>query len=137
MIAVLGTFDTKGLEHTFVADCIRERGHAVLMIDVGGLGQPQCAADIDVESVAAEAGIDLQDLRARSDRGAMVEAMVRAAPRVLARLAAEGRIHGVLSLGGSGGTAIGTAAMRALPLGLPKMMVSTVASGTCASTPTC
>ncbi len=128
-IAVLGTFDTKGLEHAFAADCIRERGHDVLMVDVGGLGQSQCPADIEPEVVAAEGGVDLVGLRARADRGAMVEAMVRSAPALLSRLAAEGRIDGVLSLGGSGGTAIATAAMRALPLGLPKVMVSTLASG--------
>jgi uncharacterized protein (UPF0261 family) len=128
-IAVLGTFDTKGQEHAFAAQCIRERGHSVLMIDAGGLGDPQCSADISADAVAAEGGVDLPALRARGDRGAMVEAMAGAAAVALLRLASEGRIQGVLSLGGSGGTAIGTAAMRALPLGLPKIMVSTVASG--------
>jgi uncharacterized protein (UPF0261 family) len=128
-IAVLGTFDTKGLEHAFAALCIRERGHSVLMIDAGGLGPPQCSTDIGADVLAAEAGVDLAVLRARDDRGAMVEAMAGAAAVVLTRLAAERRIDGVLSLGGSGGTAIGTAGMRALPLGLPKLMVSTVASG--------
>jgi uncharacterized protein (UPF0261 family) len=128
-VAVLGTFDTKGQEHAFAAQCIRERGHSVVMIDAGGLGDPQCGADITAEAVAAEGGVDLAALRARGDRGAMVEAMAGAAAVALLRLASEGRIHGVLSLGGSGGTAIGTAAMRALPLGLPKVMVSTVASG--------
>jgi uncharacterized protein (UPF0261 family) len=128
-IAVLGTFDTKGQEHAFAAQCIRERGHSVLMIDAGGLGDPQCSADLSADAVAAEGGVDLPALRARGDRGAMVEAMAGAAAVALLRLASEGRIQGVLSLGGSGGTAIGTAAMRALPLGLPKIMVSTVASG--------
>jgi uncharacterized protein (UPF0261 family) len=128
-IAVLGTFDTKGLEHAFAAQCIRERGHTVLMMDAGGLGHPQCSTDIGADAIAAEGGVDLAALRALGDRGAMVEAMAGAAAVTLSRLAAEGRIHGVLSLGGSGGTAIGTAAMRALPLGLPKVMVSTVASG--------
>ncbi|MPZ19128.1 MAG: UPF0261 family protein [Luteitalea sp.] len=128
-IAVLGTFDTKGVEHAYVADCIRARGHDVLMVDVGGQGPPQVQADVDADAVAAEGGVDLAALRARGDRGAMVEAMARSAPGLVARLAREGRIDGVLSLGGSGGTAIATAAMRALPLGLPKVMVSTVASG--------
>ena len=128
-IAVLGTFDTKGLEHAFAAQCIRDRGHSVLMMDAGGLGHPQCSTDIGADAIAAEGGVNLAALRARGDRGAMVEAMAGAAAVTLSRLAAERRIHGVLSLGGSGGTAIGTAAMRALPLGLPKVMVSTVASG--------
>lgn len=128
-IAVLGTFDTKGVEHQFVADVIQQRGHRPLLVDVGGLGEPLILADVSREEVAAAEGIDLPDLRSKADRGAMVEAMTQAAPVMLARLAAEGRIHGVISLGGTGGTAIGTAAMRALPLGFPKVMVSTVASG--------
>lgn len=128
-IAVLGTFDTKGAEHRFVADQIRARGHRPLLIDVGGQEEPQIEADISREEVAESAGIDLAALRAQQDRGAMVEAMVEAAPIVLATLAAEGRIEGVISLGGTGGTAIGSAAMRALPLGFPKVMVSTVAAG--------
>lgn len=128
-IAVVGTFDTKGIEHAHVAELIRARRHEALLIDVGGHGQPQCRADIAAAEVAAAGGVDLKALRARGDRGAMVEAMANAAPGVLARLAAEGKIDGVISLGGSGGTAIGTAAMRALPLGFPKVMVSTVAGG--------
>jgi uncharacterized protein (UPF0261 family) len=128
-IAVLGTFDTKGLEHAFAAQCIRERGHDVLMIDAGGLGEPKCSTDVGVDAIAADGGVDLDALRARGDRGAMVEAMAGAAAVTLSRLAAEGRIQGVLSLGGSGGTAIAATAMRALPLGLPKVIVSTVASG--------
>lgn len=132
-IAVIGTFDTKGLEHAFVADRIRALGHRVLMIDVGGYGSPQCPADISSDEVALAGGVNLAALRAKADRGAMVEAMVLSAPRLLARLVAEKRIDGVISLGGSGGTAIGTAAMRALPLGLPKVMVSTVAGGNVAA----
>jgi uncharacterized protein (UPF0261 family) len=128
-IAVLGTFDTKGAEHRFVADQILQRGHDVLLIDVGGHGEPQIQADITREQVAELAEIDLQALRKQNDRGAMVEAISKAAPVTLAKLANEGRIQGVISLGGTGGTAIGTAAMRALPLGFPKVMVSTVAAG--------
>jgi uncharacterized protein (UPF0261 family) len=128
-IAVLGTFDTKGAEHAFVAECVRERGHQALLIDAGGFDSPQCVADISREELARAGGSDLAALQAGQDRGAMVEAMARAAAKKLVQLAAEGRIHGVISLGGGGGTAIGTAAMRALPLGLPKVMVSTLASG--------
>lgn len=128
-IAVLGTFDTKGAEHRFVADQILQRGHEVLLIDVGGHGEPQIMADITRDEVALIAGINFGELQAKQDRGAMVEAMAQAAPVILAKLAAKGRIQGVISLGGTGGTAIGTAAMRALPLGFPKVMVSTVAAG--------
>ena len=128
-IAVVGTLDTKGEEHAFVAGVIRSQGHAALLIDVGGLDKPQVRPDITREEVAAAAGIDLPALAARKDRGEMIAALARAAPAFLSRLAGEGRIHGVISLGGTGGTAIGTAAMRALPIGFPKVMVSTVASG--------
>lgn len=128
-IAVLGTFDTKGVEHGFVAERIRERGHHVLLIDVGGLEQPQIEADLSREAVAREAGLDLPGLMARRDRGEMVSAFAQAATVVLGRLVLEGRVQGVISLGGGGGTAIGTAAMRALPVGFPKLMVTTLASG--------
>ena len=128
-IAVLGTLDTKGEEHAFVADQIRARGHGVLVVDVGTLDPPKLQPDVTREEVCRAAGVDLAVLVARRDRGECVAAMSRGAPIVLARLAAEGRIQGVISLGGGGGTAIGTAAMRALPIGFPKLMVSTLASG--------
>ncbi len=128
-IAILGTLDTKGEEHAFVAEQIKARGHRVLIIDVGALGEPTLKADISRHEIAAAAGVDLAALAAKRDRGETVTAMSRAAPVVLARLAAEKKIDGVISLGGGGGTAIGTAAMRALPIGFPKVMVSTLASG--------
>lgn len=121
--------DTKGEEHAFVAGLLRQRGHQVLVIDTGTLDAPRLQPDITRAEVAAAAGVELAALTARRDRGEAVAAMSRGAPLVLARLAAEGRIDGVISLGGGGGTAIGTAAMRALPLGFPKVMVSTLASG--------
>ena len=128
-IALLGTMDTKGVEHGFVAEQIRARGHRTLVIDLGTDGPPQIAPDISREEVARLAGLDLAALVARHDRGEAVAAMSLAAPVVLAKLQAEGRIDGVISLGGGGGTAIATAGMRALPLGFPKLMVSTLASG--------
>jgi uncharacterized protein (UPF0261 family) len=128
-IAVLGTLDTKGLEHRFVADQIRLRGHQPVLIDVGTAEPPSTRPDVTREEVAASAGISLSDVLAKRDRGIAVAAMSTAAPALLARLHAEGRIDGVISLGGGGGTAIGTAAMRVLPIGFPKLMVSTLASG--------
>ena len=128
-IAILGTMDTKGVEHAFVADLIRQRGHQVLVVDVGTLQEPLLAPDISRAEVAAAAGVDLAALVARRDRGEAVTAMSRGAPLILSQLVKEGRIDGVISLGGGGGTAIGTAAMRALPIGFPKLMVSTLASG--------
>lgn len=128
-IAILGTMDTKGDEHAFVAGLIRQRGHAVLVIDVGTLGEPRLKPDISRIEIATAAGVDLAALVAKKDRGEAVTAMSRGAPVILARLAAEKRIDGVISLGGGGGTAIATAAMRALPVGFPKLMVSTMVGG--------
>ena len=121
--------DTKGEEHAFVANVIRQRGHQVLIIDVGALDAPRLMPDINREAVAEAAGIDFAALLAKRDRGESVAAMSKGAPVVLSRLVAEKKVDGVISLGGGGGTAIATAAMRALPVGFPKLMVSTLASG--------
>ncbi|MFZ9991914.1 MAG: Tm-1-like ATP-binding domain-containing protein [Opitutales bacterium] len=128
-IAVLGTLDSKGEEHAFVAALIARHGHQPLLIDVGTGGPATVQPDVTREQVASAAGIDLAALMAKKDRGECVVAMTKAAPAFVAKLAAEGRIDGIISLGGGGGTAIGTAAMRALPLGFPKLMVSTLAAG--------
>jgi uncharacterized protein (UPF0261 family) len=128
-IAVLGTMDTKGEEHAFVADQIRQRGHKIVVIDTGTLETPKLKPDITREQVAAAASVDLAKVTAKRDRGEAVDAMSRGAPALLLKLAEEKKIDGVISLGGGGGTAISTAAMRALPIGFPKVMVTTLASG--------
>jgi uncharacterized protein (UPF0261 family) len=128
-IAVLGTLDSKGLEHGFLADQIRRCGHTALLIDVGMMGAQHVIPEISRDQVAQAAGLDLGPLLQRQDRGECVAAMAKAAPVLLSQLQAEAKIDGVISLGGGGGTAIATAAMRALPIGFPKLMVSTLASG--------
>jgi uncharacterized protein (UPF0261 family) len=128
-IAVLGTLDSKGEEHAFVADLIRQQGHTPLLIDVGTGADPTITPDISRFEVAAAGDIDLEALIARKDRGECVVAMSEAAPKRVARLAEDGKIHGIISLGGGGGTALGSSAMRGLPVGFPKVMVSTMASG--------
>ena len=128
-IAVLGTLDSKGDEHAFVADQIRLRGHEALLIDVGTGSDPVVRPEVSRFEVAEVGGIDLQPILDRKDRGECVAAMTRAAPILLERLVENGTIEGVISLGGGGGTAIATAAMRVLPVGFPKVMVSTLASG--------
>jgi len=128
-IAILGTMDTKGVEHAYVADLIKQRGHKVFVIDVGTMGEPKLKPDMTRAEVAAAAGVDFATLAAKQDRGESVTAMSRGAPVVLAKLVEQKRIDGVISLGGGGGTAIATAAMRALPIGFPKLMMSTLASG--------
>jgi uncharacterized protein (UPF0261 family) len=127
-IAVLGTFDTKGEEHAYVANLIRERGHEVLLIDAGSLDPPSIVPDVSREELVAATGTDLAAFVHRRDRGEAVKVVSEGAAVVVAKLAAEKKIHGIISLGGGGGTAIGTAAMRALPVGFPKLMVSTLAA---------
>ncbi|MBU62838.1 MAG: hypothetical protein CMI26_10090 [Opitutae bacterium] len=127
-IAVLGTFDTKGEEHAYVAELIRERGHEVLLVDAGSLHSPSIAPDVFREELVAVTGTDLAAFVDRRDRGESVKVMSEGAAIVIAKLAAEKKIQGIISLGGGGGTAIGTSAMRALPIGFPKLMVSTLAA---------
>ena len=128
-VAVLGTLDSKGLEHAFVADLIRKRGHEVILIDLGTGDEPQIKPDFTRFDVAQAIDLDLEKLMLGKDRGECVVAMSKAAPVFLNQLLDQGKIDGVISLGGGGGTALGTAAMRALPVGFPKVMVSTLASG--------
>ncbi len=128
-VVLVGTLDTKGVELAFVRERLREQGCDVLLVDCGVLGQPTVEPDVTREEVAAAAGADARALAEAADRGAAVTAMARGAAVVAARLHAEGRLDGILGLGGSGNSAIATEAMRALPVGVPKLMVSTVAAG--------
>jgi uncharacterized protein (UPF0261 family) len=128
-IAILGTFDSKGPEHAFLADQIRASGYQTLLIDAGSLTAPSIQPDISAEVVAAAAGDDWQAVLARQDRGECVSLMARGATEIVSKLVEAGQIQGIISLGGGGGSAICTAAMRALPIGFPKVMVSTLASG--------
>jgi uncharacterized protein (UPF0261 family) len=126
-VALLGALDTKGAEYGFVKRCIKARGHKTLLIDVGVLGPPAVEPDVPRREVARAAGVDLDSLVKKKDRGEAVAAMARGAAALVPRLYAEGRFDGILALGGGGGTSVACAAMRALPLGVPKLMVSTVA----------
>jgi uncharacterized protein (UPF0261 family) len=128
-IVLVGTLDTKGLEYAFLRDRLHDHGCDTFLIDTGILDEPQVGPDIDRETVARAAGTTVADLVATHDRGAAVTAMARGAAEIARQLHAEGRLDGILGLGGSGGTTIASAAMRALPVGVPKLMVSTVASG--------
>jgi uncharacterized protein (UPF0261 family) len=128
-VLLLGTLDTKGDEFAFLRERLRDAGVGVLLADVGTLEPATVEADFTREQVGAEAGVDVETLRAAGDRGAAIAGMAGAAAALARRLYDEGRIHGVLSAGGSGNTAIATAAMQALPVGVPKLMVSTMAAG--------
>jgi uncharacterized protein (UPF0261 family) len=128
-VVLVGTLDTKGVEIGFVRDLLTAAGIGTLVIDAGVLGPPAFAADISRERVYAAAGTTLTAVQQAADRGRAVEAAARGVTRLAQELAAKGQVEGILALGGSAGTTIGTAAMRALPFGLPKVMVSTLASG--------
>jgi uncharacterized protein (UPF0261 family) len=128
-VVLLGTLDTKGEEYDFLRLRVRKEGVDALLVDTGVLGVPLAEPDISREEVAEAAGADAQELAKSGDRGAAVEAMARGAAEIVKELHAQGRLDAVLALGGSGGTAIATHAMRELPVGVPKLMVSTMASG--------
>jgi uncharacterized protein (UPF0261 family) len=125
-VVLVGTLDTKGDEYAFLADRLRQAGVTPLLVDVGTQGPPRTTPDVSRTEVATATGLDLTGV---TDRGTAVQAMCEAVPLVVRRLYEEGRCQGVLAAGGSGGTSIATAAMRALPVGVPKLVVSTMASG--------
>jgi uncharacterized protein (UPF0261 family) len=128
-IVLPGTLDTKGVEFQFVRDLLRQRGLEALVIDAGVTGPPHFAPDVPRERVFEAAGTTLAAVQRAGDRGQAVEAAARGMAKLVAELYRQGRVDAVLGLGGSAGTTIGTAAMRALPFGVPKVMVSTLASG--------
>ncbi len=128
-VLLIGTLDTKGLEVAFVRDRLIAAGVPVLVADAGVLGPPTIPADISRDELFALAGAKVNALKAAGDRGRAVSLAADAAAKLATRLHREGRLTGILGLGGSAGTTIATAAMRALPVGVPKVMVSTLASG--------
>jgi len=128
-VAIIGALDTKGLEFAFLKKEIEKRGCKTLVINVGVLGEPEFKPDISAEEVTLAGGVNLKDLIARRDRGEAMEVMNRCVALIVKKLYQEGKFDGIISMGGGGGTGMGTSAMRPLPVGVPKVMVSTVASG--------
>jgi uncharacterized protein (UPF0261 family) len=128
-VLLVGTLDTKGTEIAFVRDQLVAAGLSVTVMDAGALGEPAFAADVSRQDVFAAAGTSLAEVRQGADRGRAVEAAARGVARLARERFDRGEVDGVLGLGGSAGTTIGSAAMRALPFGVPKLMVSTLASG--------
>lgn len=128
-IAVIGALDTKGQDFAFLKTEIEKRGCQTLIIDFGVLGEAGFAPEVTRRQVAEAAGADFDALVAAGDRGAAMRAMSDGVTEVVRRLYADGDIHGVISMGGGGGTSVATAAMRGLPVGFPKVMLSTLAAG--------
>lgn len=127
-IAVIGTFDTKGRELTYIKDIIEKQGLKAFCIHAGVFG-PSLTPDVSNAEIAAAGGADIGELAARRDRATATEVLARGLEKLVPQLYAQGRFHGVIAIGGSGGTSLATPAMRALPVGVPKVMVSTMASG--------
>jgi uncharacterized protein (UPF0261 family) len=128
-IAIIGTLDTKGYEVGYLRDLIESRGHRTWIIDPGVLGQPAIEADLTRAEVARAGRADLASLIAAGDKGLAIQTMIDGTRAIVVQLFAEGKLGGVIAVGGGQGTAIGTTAMQALPIGVPKVMVSTIASG--------
>ncbi len=128
-VGIVGTLDTKGMEFQFIKEQIEANGTATCVVNTGILGDPHFAPDVSAGEVAEAGGTSLQALQDGGDRGVAVAAMAEGAANIIAELQRAGKIDGVISLGGSAGTTIGTTAMRAVPVGVPKIMVSTLASG--------
>jgi uncharacterized protein (UPF0261 family) len=128
-VLLIGTLDTKGHEYENVRDLLRSRGIETYVLDAGVLGEPPFKPDSPAARTAEAGGSSLADLRARHDRGHAIEVMGRGARALALEMAAQGKFDGVISMGGSGGTSIGSTAMQALPVGMPKVIVSTMASG--------
>ncbi|GAB3136301.1 Tm-1-like ATP-binding domain-containing protein [Microbispora hainanensis] len=128
-VVLLGTLDTKTEEYRWVRDQLQEAGCDVLLVNVGTFAAGAELADIGADEVARAAGADLDRLRAGRDRGATMDTMAAGAAVVVRRLYDEGRLDGLLAIGGSGGSSVAARALQALPVGVPKLLVSTMASG--------
>jgi uncharacterized protein (UPF0261 family) len=138
-ILLIGTLDTKGEEYAFTADLIRARGHEVLLVDVGVMENRwenreespagEILPAVTASEVARAGGSTLEELRAKSDRGVAVDTMASGVKEIVRQLHRERRFDAVLGMGGGGGSTIISAAMRELPVGVPKLLVSTMAAG--------
>ncbi|UCC52993.1 MAG: Tm-1-like ATP-binding domain-containing protein [Anaerolineaceae bacterium] len=128
-IAVIGALDTKGQEFSFVKAAIEQRGHRTLVVNTGVVGEPLFEPDITAAQVAEAGGTSLADLRQQADRGTAIDVMTSGVAIIANELYSQGKIDGILGMGGSAGTVIATSAMRELPVGFPKVMVTTLAAG--------
>ena len=128
-VVIAGALDTKGADFAFVKELIEEAGLATLVVDFGVMGEPAFAAEVSRQEVCAAGGGDLAHLASGSHKDEAMATMARGLAAVVGRLHGEGRLDGIIGMGGSGGTSLATTAMRELPVGVPKVMVSTVGGG--------
>jgi uncharacterized protein (UPF0261 family) len=128
-VVIVGTLDTKGQEFTFVKDLIEKQGVRTLVVDFSVLGEPAFKPDISRDEVARAGGGDLESLRSGQRKDEAMRVMAAGVASVVRKLYEDGKLDGILGMGGSGGTSIATSGMRSLPVGVPKVMVSTVGGG--------
>ena len=128
-VVLVGALDTKGEEFAYVRRLIEERGVGTLVVDFGFMGPPAFEPDVTRQAVMAAAGVDPRRLASGEHKDEAMRSMAAGLAVVVRQLYDEGRLDGILGMGGSSGTSIATAAMRALPVGLPKLMVSTLGGG--------
>lgn len=128
-ILIIATLDTKGPETQYLKDLVERKGYQVLVMDTGILDSPTFKPDLSRNEVSQAVGTHIEELIRLKDKGRAIQAMAEGSKKITQKLYQEGSISGIIGLGGAQGTEIGTSAMRALPVGFPKLMVSTVASG--------
>ena len=128
-ILIIGAYDTKGEEYAFLKGLIEGRGHQTLMVNIATLGESKfIQPDVDSDEVARAGGSDIGVIR-QSDRGLAMKVMSEGVGKVVRRLFDEGKFDGIIGMGGTGGTSVISAGMRVLPIGIPKVIISTAASG--------
>jgi uncharacterized protein (UPF0261 family) len=129
-VCIIGAFDTKGEDHSFLREEIVKLGNQVLAVNIGIFGSTTLfPVDLEAREVIEAAGFDLQEIRTAKDKAAAMKALDQGAPKIIRALYEQGKFDGIIGMGGSGGSSIIASAMRALPIGVPKVLVSTVASG--------
>jgi uncharacterized protein (UPF0261 family) len=128
-VVIVGALDTKGQEFAFVKQLIETRGLQSLTVDFGVLGEPAFEPDISRSTVAAAGGGDLEHFRAGEHKDEAMKVMATGLAVIVRQLYDTGKLDGIIGMGGSGGTSIATSAMRTLPVGVPKVMLSTVGGG--------
>lgn len=128
-VVLVGSLDTKGKEFAYVKDLIEKEGLNTVVVDFGVMGKPEFAPDIERAEVALQGGSSIDEISSGQHKDQAMKVMAAGLAAVVAKLYADGKLDGILGMGGSGGTSIATAAMRALPVGVPKVMVSTVGGG--------
>jgi uncharacterized protein (UPF0261 family) len=127
-IVIVSTLDTKGSEATFLKTLIQKRGHRVILLDTNTGGEPSAPSDISAKEVAKDAGWDIEKVRKMKDTGKASAIMIEGAIKKVNALLEKGDLDGIVSFGGASNTTMATTIMKALPFGIPKVMLSSMAA---------